>query len=237
MTGDPPRWVGRGALKLLGALDEFGLDPAGLRCLDAGASTGGFTDVLLDRGAACVVALDVGHGQLHERLRADQRVTVLERTNLRHVDPDDLGPFDAIVADLSFISLTVVMDVLVRLCQPSGWLVLLVKPQFEVGRREADRARGVIRDPQLWHDAVRTVLDVAGTQGAETVAVAVSPAPGAEGNLEFLAHLRPARGETPLSSATVRGVLVDAAVAQARELSAELAQSDRRGDVVAPGAT
>ena len=112
LEGEPPRYVGRGGTKLEHALDAFGLDPEGLRVLDAGASTGGFTDCLLQHGAGHVVALDVGHGQLHPRLRDHDAVTVLERTNLRHVDPDQLGPFDAAVADLSFISLTAVMEVL-----------------------------------------------------------------------------------------------------------------------------
>ncbi len=211
VTGDPPRWVGRGAQKLLGALEEFGLDPAGLRCLDAGASTGGFTDVLVQHGAAEVVALDVGHGQLHERLRADPRVVVLERTNLRHVDPDVLGPFDAVVADLSFISLTLVMDVLVRSCRPGGWLVVLVKPQFEAGRADVDRGRGIIRDPALWRRALDDVLDAAEVAGARVGGVTVSPVRGTGGNVEFLAQLRPGRRAVPASTVEERARLVESA--------------------------
>ena len=135
VDGPPPRFVGRGAMKLDHALDVFGLDVESKRALDVGASTGGFTDCLLQRGAAHVVALDVGHGQLHERLRADPRVTNLERVNVRHVDVDQIGgAVDVIVGDLSFISLRLVIPVLVGLCQPGAPMVLLVKPQFEAGR-------------------------------------------------------------------------------------------------------
>jgi 23S rRNA (cytidine1920-2'-O)/16S rRNA (cytidine1409-2'-O)-methyltransferase len=188
--------VGRGGEKLAGALQAFDLDPEGLRALDAGASTGGFTDALLQHGASSVVALDVGHGQLHERLRADPRVEVLERTNLRHVDPDELGPFGAVVADLSFISLTKVMAVLVGCAAPGGWLVLLVKPQFEAGRREASRARGVISDPSEWAGAVERVVHSAQHEGAAVAGLRVSPLRGADGNVEFLLHLR--RDATPV---------------------------------------
>lgn len=193
VMGAPPRYVGRGAEKLIGALDHFGLDPSGFRVLDAGASTGGFTDALLQRGAAQVVALDVGHGQLHERLRRDPRVEVRERTNLRHVDPADLGGFDAVVADLSFISLTKVMSVLARCCVPDGWIVVLVKPQFEAARSEASRGRGVITDPAQWAGAVRRVVRSAEIEGTTVGGLVVSPLRGADGNVEFLllVHRRP----------------------------------------------
>ena len=197
VVGDGPRFVGRGGEKLAGALEQFGLDPSGARVLDAGASTGGFTDALLQNGADSVVALDVGHGQLHERLRNDVRVTVLERTNLRHVDPGDLGPFDAAVADLSFISLTKVMGVLVGCCRDGGWLVLLVKPQFEADRREASRGRGVISDPSLWEQAVQEVVHSAEEHGASVLGLAVSPLRGADGNVEFLLHLAKVGGPDP----------------------------------------
>ncbi len=205
VTGEPPRYVGRGAEKLLGALERFHLDPGGLRALDAGASTGGFTDVLLQHGATSVVALDVGHGQLHERLRADDRVVVLERTNLRHVDPDELGPFGAVVADLSFISLTVVMQVLVDCCATDGWLVLLVKPQFEAGRREVSKGRGVIVDPDQWRGALERVAGSALAAGARVDGLCRSPLHGADGNVEFLLLLRPdpdARSAGPDQSST-----------------------------------
>lgn len=193
VVGAPERYVGRGAHKLLAALDHFGLDPVGRRVLDAGASTGGFTDVLLQHGADEVVALDVGHGQLHERLRADPRVVVLERTNLRHVDPAELGTFGAVVADLSFISLTMVMAQLVRSCSSDGWIVLLVKPQFEAGREAVARCGGVVRDPSIWRDAVERVLRSAGEHGGRPLGVMASPVPGAQGNIEFLLHLVPGR--------------------------------------------
>jgi len=217
LTGDAPRFVGRGGEKLLGALDAFSLDPSGLRVLDAGASTGGFTDALLQHGAASVVALDVGHGQLHERLRADPRVVVMERTNLRHVDPDELGPFGAVVADLSFISLTKVMPVLVGSCAPGGWLVLLVKPQFEAGRREVSRGRGVITDPTEWAGAVERVARSAEAAGATVGALACSPLRGADGNVEFLLHLtRPPHGAPTAAVAGERlAGLVQAALAAA----------------------
>lgn len=210
VVGEGPRFVGRGGDKLLGALEAFDLDPTALRVLDAGASTGGFTDALLQHGAASVVALDVGHGQLHERLRADPRVVVSERTNLRHVDPAELGEFGAVVADLSFISLTKVMSVLVGCCAPGGWLVLLVKPQFEAGRREVSRGRGVISDPEEWAGAVGRVADSAQELGAAVAGLCVSPLRGGDGNVEFLLHLE--RTERPTLDAAAVDLLVDRAL-------------------------
>jgi len=190
VQGDPGRWVGRGAEKLRAALVEWDPDVAGIRALDVGASTGGFTDCLLQGGAAEVVALDVGHGQLHERLRNDRRVVVMERTNIRHVEPAGLGRFDAVVADLSFISLTTVMPLLTACLAPGGWMVLLVKPQFEAGRVEASRGRGVIRDPAIWRRVLGEVVDAGTGAGVAVVGAMVSPLRGAEGNTEFLLHLR-----------------------------------------------
>ncbi|MAT05557.1 MAG: TlyA family rRNA (cytidine-2'-O)-methyltransferase [Acidimicrobiaceae bacterium] len=191
VDGPPPRFVGRGALKLDHALDEFGIDVDGLRALDAGASTGGFTDVLLQRGADHVVAVDVGHGQLHEKLVADERVTNLERTNVRHIDLDVIdGPVDIVVGDLSFISLRLVIAPLAAVCQPGAPMVLLVKPQFEAGRSEVSRGRGVITDPDV-HERVRTEVSAAFDQcGCEVVAWTDSPITGADGNREFLVHAR-----------------------------------------------
>ena len=214
VQGPPSRFVGRGAEKLEAAMERFGLDPAGRRVLDAGASTGGFTDCLLQRGAASVTALDVGHGQLHERLRADPRVEVVERTNLRHVDPSAAPAYDAVVADLSFISLTAVMDVLVRSCRPGGWLVLLVKPQFEAGRADASRARGVIVDPEVWRGALERVLAAASDAGASMMGVMVSPLRGADGNTEFLLHLvRPRPGVPAVPDDDDRTAAVEGLVA------------------------
>jgi len=194
LQGPGPRFVSRGGDKLDAALDRFGIDVAGQTALDAGASTGGFTDCLLQRGAAHVVAVDVGRGQLHLRLRNDERVTVRERTNIRHLTLADLGdtlirPVDVLVADLAFISLRTVAPALLGLVATGATLVLLVKPQFEAGRAEADRERGVIRDPGVWADAIRGVVDTYGKGGAATTGLMVSPLLGAEGNVEFLAHL------------------------------------------------
>lgn len=190
LSGPPPRFVGRGGLKLDHALDAFGLDVSGLRALDAGASTGGFTDCLLQRGADHVVAVDVGHGQLHEKLRADARVTNLERTNVREIDvPTIGGPVDVVVGDLSFISLRLVIDPLRRVCQPGASMVLLVKPQFEAGRAEVSRGRGVILDPAV-HERVRAEIDAAISAAGLTVAGWTdSPITGADGNREFLVHV------------------------------------------------
>ena len=187
VEGPRARYVGRGALKLEHALDVFGIDVTGMRVLDAGASTGGFTDVALQRGADHVVAVDVGHGQLHERLRADPRVTNLERTNVRHVAPETVGdPVDMVVGDLSFISLRLVIGPLASVCHPGAPMVLLVKPQFEAGKAEVDRGRGVVTDPAVW-ERVRGEIEVAITSAGCTVrGWTESPITGADGNREFL---------------------------------------------------
>jgi 23S rRNA (cytidine1920-2'-O)/16S rRNA (cytidine1409-2'-O)-methyltransferase len=193
VEGPPPRFVGRGGEKLDHALTEFGVDVTGLRVLDVGASTGGFTDCVLQRGARAVVALDVGHGQLHERLRADPRVTNLERCNVRRADIESIGgPVDLVVGDLSFISLTLVIPTLTTLCQPGSSMVLLVKPQFEAGRAEVDRARGVITDPAI-HERVREeVASALRAAGCTVEGWTRSPITGADGNVEFLVHARTA---------------------------------------------
>ena len=191
LLGPPARFVGRGGLKLDAALEHFPLDLAGRRALDAGASTGGFTDALLQRGVAEVIAVDVGYGQLHERLRSDPRVVNLERTNVRSLTPEDIGgPVDVVVADLSFVSLRVVLPSLLALARPGADLVLLVKPQFEAGRVEAARGRGVIRDPDVRARALAGVEAVATARGAVTMGEMVSPITGADGNVEFLLWLR-----------------------------------------------
>lgn len=191
LTGPPPRFVSRGGDKLAAALDAFGVGAGGRRALDAGASTGGFTDCLLQGGAASVVALDVGHGQLHERLRADPRVIVRERTNLRDARPEAVGgPFDVVTADLSFISLRTVMSELLALLDPAGDAVWLLKPQFEAGRAEASRGEGVIRDPAVWLRVLTEVWSDLEARGAAMMGVMVSPVLGAAGNVEFLLHVR-----------------------------------------------
>ncbi len=193
VQGEGPRFVGRGGDKLAAALDRFAVPVEGARALDAGASTGGFTDCLLQHGASRVVAVDVGYGQLHERLRADPRVEPVERTNVRDLAPGALGPpFDVVVADLSFISLRTVLGPLLRQAAPGAHLVLLVKPQFEAGRDEATRGRGVIRDPGVWRRVLDEVLIALRATGAAIMGAMVSPLTGADGNVEFFVHARAA---------------------------------------------
>jgi 23S rRNA (cytidine1920-2'-O)/16S rRNA (cytidine1409-2'-O)-methyltransferase len=189
LAGPGPRFVGRGGEKLDAALDRFAVDVAGRRALDAGASTGGFTDCLLQRGAAHVVAVDVGYGQLHERLRADARVTNLERRNVRDLVAADVGgPVEVLTADLSFISIRTVLDALLGLCRPGADLVLLVKPQFEAGRVEAARGRGVITDPAVRRRVLGEVDAALLARGAAIMGRMASPLTGADGNVEFLVH-------------------------------------------------
>ncbi|MBI4936308.1 MAG: TlyA family RNA methyltransferase [Actinobacteria bacterium] len=198
VTGDGPRFVSRGGEKLDAALEAFGLDVAGWRVLDAGASTGGFTDCLLQRGAAHVVALDVGHGQLHPRIRADERVTVYERFHVRDATPATIGgPVQLVTADLSFISIVRVLDPLIAAAEPGGHLVLLVKPQFEAGRVEVSRGHGVITDPAI-HDRVRSEVHQALLdRGCEVVGWIDSPISGGDGNREFLVHATTQRSGFP----------------------------------------
>ncbi len=191
VLGPPPRFVGRGGEKLDAALDRFEVAVEGRRAYDLGASTGGFTDCLLQRGAASVVAVDVGYGQLHERLRVDPRVQVHERTNIRDVRPGDLGePAEVLVADLSFISLRTVLAGALALAVPAADVVLLVKPQFEAGREEATRGKGVITDPVVWRRVLEEVADALEGLGAAIMGAMASPLTGADGNVEFLVHAR-----------------------------------------------
>lgn len=184
-----PQWASRGAHKLLGALDTFGVPVTGLRCLDAGASTGGFTDVLLARGAAEVVAVDVGYGQLVWRLRSDPRVRVHDRTNVRALTPDDIGgPVGLTVADLSFISLRTVLPALAACTADDGTLLPMVKPQFEVGRERLGSG-GVVRDPALRLAALTDVAAAARELGLRVRGAVASPLPGPSGNLEFFLWL------------------------------------------------
>jgi 23S rRNA (cytidine1920-2'-O)/16S rRNA (cytidine1409-2'-O)-methyltransferase len=218
VEGPGPRFVGRGGDKLAGALDRFAVVVDGRRALDAGASTGGFTDCLLQAGAVEVVAIDVGRNQLHERLRADPRVVVRERTDIRDLEPPADGQgFALVVADLSFISLRTVAAALVGQAAPGADLVVLVKPQFEVGREAASKGRGVITDPALWRGALEGVMGVFDQAGAAIMDLMVSPLHGADGNVEFLLHLR--AGGTPTASTTATAALVDAAIADAAGLT------------------
>jgi 23S rRNA (cytidine1920-2'-O)/16S rRNA (cytidine1409-2'-O)-methyltransferase len=212
VLGPPPRFVGRGGEKLEAALARFRVEAEGRRAYDLGASTGGFTDCLLQRGATSVVAVDVGYGQLHERLRSDERVEVHERTNVRDVRPGDLGePADVLVADLSFISLRTVLAGVLALGVPGADVVLLVKPQFEAGREEAARGKGVITDPEIWRRVLQEVAGTLADLGAAIMGVMASPLTGADGNVEFLLHARTA----PARAAGAVAPLVDAALVEA----------------------
>jgi len=203
-----PGYVSRGAVKLAGGLAAFGgPDVEGRRCLDAGASTGGFTDVLLRAGAREVVAVDVGYGQLAWGLRTDPRVHVYERTNVRELDPLHIGgPVELTVADLSFISLTLVLPALSGCTRPDGDMVVMVKPQFEVGR-EAVGAGGVVRDPHHRADAVRRVADAAWALGLGVRGVTASSLPGPAGNVEYFLWLT-------RSAAALEGADLDRAIAE-----------------------
>jgi 23S rRNA (cytidine1920-2'-O)/16S rRNA (cytidine1409-2'-O)-methyltransferase len=181
------KYVGRGGVKLEAALRQFQIDAAGLTCLDVGASTGGFTDCLLQHGASRVFAIDVGHNQLDWRLRNDPRVEMREGVNARYLRPDDFPvKFDLIVVDVSFISLTKVLATLVPLMTAAGQLIALIKPQFEVGKREVGSG-GIVKDPAQHQRVVKEVSDFAGTVGLMRKALLESPIHGAEGNVEFLA--------------------------------------------------
>ena len=191
LRGQDHPWVSRGGVKLAHGLDVFGIDPAGLVCLDVGASTGGFTDVLLSRGAAKVYAVDVGHGQLAWKLRQDPRVAVLERINARHLGPEQVPePVDMVVCDASFIGLETVLPAPLALTRDRAWLVALIKPQFEVGRERVGKG-GVVRDPELHREVCERIAGwLGGLPGWSVLGVAESPIRGPEGNVEFLIAAR-----------------------------------------------
>jgi 23S rRNA (cytidine1920-2'-O)/16S rRNA (cytidine1409-2'-O)-methyltransferase len=201
-ASDGPDYVSRGGYKLAGALEAFGgVAVSGKRCLDAGASTGGFTDVLLRAGAAHVVAVDVGYGQLAWSLQTDERVTVLDRVNVRNLSPEQVAPPpELVVADLSFISLTMVLPALAACAAASADFVLMVKPQFEVGKEKA--GSGVVRDPELRAAAVASVAEAAAGIGLGVAGITASPLPGPSGNVEYFLWLR--RGAGPLDDASLR---------------------------------
>jgi 23S rRNA (cytidine1920-2'-O)/16S rRNA (cytidine1409-2'-O)-methyltransferase len=203
----PPPYVSRGGEKLAHALDAFGVAVAGRDALDVGASTGGFTDVLLKRGAARVIALDVGHGQLHQRLRDDARVTVLERTNVRELGELPFRP-DLVTCDVSFISVRVALPRPLRLAKPDWEALVLVKPQFEAGRVEAAKGAGVIRDREIHARVLREIAAAALGWDAETVGIVDSGLPGPKGNREFFLRLR--HSEQPTTSDELEGWIDDA---------------------------
>jgi 23S rRNA (cytidine1920-2'-O)/16S rRNA (cytidine1409-2'-O)-methyltransferase len=186
----PLRFVSRGGLKLEAALEQFRIDPRGAVCLDVGASTGGFTDCLLQKGAARVYAVDVGYGQLDWRLRNDPRVTVLERTNFRNIDPGSLpNDMDLAVVDVSFISLKLILPRVKEFLGPAGQVVALVKPQFEAGKGKVGKG-GVVRDPGVREESLREVLRWAENERFSIEGTMPSPVRGPAGNIEFLVHLR-----------------------------------------------
>jgi 23S rRNA (cytidine1920-2'-O)/16S rRNA (cytidine1409-2'-O)-methyltransferase len=200
LLGDPPRFVSRGGEKLAHGLEQFSLDPKGRACVDLGASTGGFTDCLLQAGAQLVWSIDVGYGQIHPKIRDDDRVRVLERTNVRAMDEEvlssikaELGESPLLVADLSFISLKKVASVVRELLASQGTGILLVKPQFEVGRQIASQGKGVVRDPAAWLETLLEVGQSFEALGLGMQGVARSPLRGPAGNVEFLIHLEASR--------------------------------------------
>jgi 23S rRNA (cytidine1920-2'-O)/16S rRNA (cytidine1409-2'-O)-methyltransferase len=191
VRGEDHPYVSRGGVKLAGALDAFGVDPRGLRCLDLGASTGGFTDCLLQRGAAVVAAVDVGYGQLAHSLRTDPRVLVLERTNARSLEPEQIGGLcDLVVVDASFIGLGKLAEAMARCTKAGGELVALVKPQFEVGKEEAAKTRGVVRDPIVRAQAIEGASAALASAGFVILATTDSVIAGPKGNVEAFVHAR-----------------------------------------------
>ena len=182
-------YVSRGGLKLEKALREFGVDPTGFVCSDSGASTGGFTDCLLQQGASKVFAIDVGYGQLDWKIRSDPRVVVMERTNVRYVTPEQLGePLDLSVVDVSFISLKIVLPVIKTFLKPSGQVLCLIKPQFEAGKDKVGK-KGVVRDPQTHKEVLDDFVALANELNFKILGLTFSPVKGPEGNIEFLGHL------------------------------------------------
>ena len=182
-------YVSRGGLKLEKALRDFGVDPTGYVCSDSGASTGGFTDCLLQQGAKKVFAIDVGYGQLDWKIRSDPRVVVMERTNVRYVTPEDLGePLDLSVIDVSFISLAIVLPVIKTFLKPSGQVLCLIKPQFEAGKEKVGK-KGVVRDPAVHLEVLDNFVALTEKIGFKILGLTFSPVKGPEGNIEFLAHL------------------------------------------------
>lgn len=187
-TGGCP-YVSRGGLKLEKALRDFGVDPTGYVCSDSGASTGGFTDCLLQQGASKVFAIDVGYGQLDWKIRSDPRVVVMERTNVRYVTPEQLGePLDLSVIDVSFISLKIVLPVIKTFLKSTGQVLCLIKPQFEAGKEKVGK-KGVVRDPAVHKEVLDNFVSLANELEFKILGLTFSPVKGPEGNIEFLAHL------------------------------------------------
>ena len=194
VRGSACPYVSRGGLKLEKALRDFGVDPTGYVCSDSGASTGGFTDCLLQQGASKVFAIDVGYGQLAWKIRSDPRVVVMERTNIRYVTPEDLGEaLDLSVVDVSFISLKIVLPAIQKLLKPTGQVLCLIKPQFEAGKENVGK-KGVVRDPAVHEKVLSGFVELAAELGMALKNLTFSPVKGPEGNIEFLGHLSMAPG-------------------------------------------
>lgn len=210
VRGSACPYVSRGGLKLEKALRDFGVDPTGFVCSDSGASTGGFTDCLLQQGASKVFAIDVGYGQLAWKIRSDPRVVVMERTNIRYVTPEDLGePLDLSVVDVSFISLKIVLPAIQKLLKPTGQVLCLIKPQFEAGKENVGK-KGVVRDPAVHEEVIRTVTAFARELGFCPLALTYSPVKGPEGNIEYLIYLSRAEGEDTVTEERLQQVVADA---------------------------
>ncbi len=199
-------YVSRGGLKLEKALRDFGVKPEGFVCSDSGASTGGFTDCLLQQGAKKVFAIDVGYGQLDWKIRSDERVVVMERTNIRYVTPEDLGePLDLSVIDVSFISLKIVLPAIKALLKPTGQVLCLIKPQFEAGKEKVGK-KGVVREPEIHKEVLDAFVQTVTQLGFTILGLTFSPVKGPEGNIEFLGHLtlEDKPGITPDTTQVVR---------------------------------
>lgn len=210
VRGNDNAFVSRGGKKIEKALNYFAIDPSGLTVMDVGASTGGFTDCLLQQGASKVFAIDVGYGQLAWKIRSDPRVVVMERTNIRYVTPEDLGePLDLSVVDVSFISLKIVLPAIQKLLKPTGQVLCLIKPQFEAGKENVGK-KGVVRDPAVHADVLQNFLTLADSLHFTVRNLTFSPVKGPEGNIEFLAHLSMQPGQAQIPD-------VAALVAQAHE--------------------
>ena len=197
VKGNQMKYVSRGGLKLEKAMSHFDVTPNEKVCMDVGASTGGFTDCMLQNGAVKVYSVDVGHGQLDWKLRNDERVVCMEKTNIRYVVPEDIAEPPALVSiDVSFISLTKVLQPVFNLMTPDGEVVCLIKPQFEAGREKVGK-KGVVRDPKVHIEVIRKVIEFAAGIQMESLALEFSPIKGPEGNIEYLLHLKKTEGEIP----------------------------------------
>ena len=210
VRGNTLKYVSRGGLKLEKAMDHFGVELAGKVCMDVGASTGGFTDCMLQNGAVKVYSVDVGHGQLAWKLRNDERVVCMEKTNIRYVTPEDIDDkIEFASIDVSFISLTKVLPAVKELLTDSGEIVCLIKPQFEAGREKVGK-KGVVRDPTVHEEVIRTVTAFARELGFCPLALTYSPVKGPEGNIEYLIYLSRAEGEDTVTEERLQQVVADA---------------------------